>query len=389
VEKVRLGMIGVGGRGSMYKLWRQDPRVEVVAGADVSAAALDGFRKDLPDAAATDDYRRVLDRADVDAVAVCTPDFLHREHAVAALQAGKDLFCEKPLAIRIEDCDDILRAWRASGRRMMVGFNMRYAYFCVKMKELVDAGAIGEIKTAWTRHFVGWGGRFYYHDWHANSRNTTGLLLQKATHDLDVMHWICGTHTVRTAAFGRLMLYGGDKPDDLRCRDCDEASACVEEASKWGSQDDLCVFRKEVDVEDVSMVIMQYANGVQAAYQQCHFSPHYEREYCFIGTEGRIQSDEPHGKVYLWRRTPGKSVVEPTEVHECASRFGGHGGADPQIARDFVDMVVDGVAPRAPAVAGRWSVAAGVCATESLRNAGSPVDVPPLPDDLKDLDEAP
>lgn len=85
VAKVRLGMIGVGGRGSMYKLWKDDPRVEVVAGADVSAAALEAFRKDLPDAAATDDYRRVLDRADVDAVAVCTPDYLHREHAVAAL----------------------------------------------------------------------------------------------------------------------------------------------------------------------------------------------------------------------------------------------------------------------------------------------------------------
>jgi len=387
VDKMRLGMIGTGGRGSMYKLWMQDERVEVVAGADVKEAARDSFKEDLPEAFVTDDYRRVLDRPDVDAVAVCTPDWLHHEHAVAALRAGKHLFCEKPLAIRIEDCDDILRAWRAAGVRMMVGFNMRYAYFVDKMRQLVDSGAIGEIKTAWTRHFVGWGGRFYYHDWHADRRNTTGLLLQKATHDLDVMHYICRSHTVRTAAFGDLMYYGGDKPNDLHCPDCPEAAGCFEEAAKWNCHDDLCAFRKQVDVEDVSMMIMRYANGIQAAYQQCHFATHYERNYTFIGTEGRIESDEPAGKVYLWKREPGKMHVEPDEVHDCASRFGGHGGADPQIARDFVAMVVDGVAPRAPAVAGRWSVAAGVCATESLRNGGMPMDVPPLPTDLADLGE--
>lgn len=389
MEVMRLGMIATGGRGGMYKQWMEDPRVQVVAGADVSTEARQAFAEALPDALVTDDYRRVLDRKDIDAVAVCTPDFLHHEHAVAALQAGKHLFCEKPLAITVEHCDDILRAWKQAGVRMMVGFNMRYAYFCVKMKELVDAGAIGEVKTAWTRHFVGWGGRFYYHDWHASRKNTTGLLLQKATHDLDIMHWVCGSHTVRTAAFGALMHYGGDKPNDLRCKTCDVRESCLEEASKWNGHDDECVFRKEVDVEDVSVMIMQYANGVQAAYQQCHFSPEYERNYTFIGTEGRIESDEPHGKVYLWRRTPGKNQTEPTEVFECPSRHGGHGGADPKIAKDFVDMVVDGVQPRARPVDGRWSVAAGVCATESIRNGGTPVNVPPLPDDLADLGDCP
>jgi len=78
----------------------------------VSTEARQAFAEALPDALVTDDYRRVLDRKDIDAVAVCTPDFLHHEHAVAALQAGKHLFCEKPLAITVEHCDDILRAWK-------------------------------------------------------------------------------------------------------------------------------------------------------------------------------------------------------------------------------------------------------------------------------------
>ncbi|KKL53885.1 hypothetical protein LCGC14_2270950, partial [marine sediment metagenome] len=321
MDKMRLGMIGTGGRGGMYKRWMEDPRVEVVAGADVDPAAMEAFSQDLPEALAAEDYRRVLDRTDVDAVAVCTPDFLHHEHAVAALEAGKHLFCEKPLAITIEDCDDILRAWQASGKRMMVGFNMRYAYFCAKMKELVDAGAIGEIKTVWTRHFVGFGGKFYYHDWHANRKNTTGLLLQKATHDLDVMHWICNTHTVRTSAFGKLMYYGGDKPDDLRCPACDIAEECFEERAKWGGrEDDLCAFRKEVDVEDVSMMIMQYANGVQAAYQQCHFTPDAWRNYTFIGTEGRLENFNDSGEclVRVWNKRQDCYVADGDETFDTA-----------------------------------------------------------------------
>lgn len=384
MDKMRLGMIGTGGRGGLYKLWKENPRVEVVAGADVNPAAREAFARDLPDAFVTDDYRPLLDRRDIDAVAVCTPDWLHREHACAALEAGKHLFCEKPLAITVEDCDAILRAWRRSGRRMMVGFNMRYACFVLKMKELIDAGAIGAIQTAWTRHFVGWGGRFYYHDWHATRKNVTSLLLQKGSHDLDVMHWLCGSHAVRTSAMGKLMRFGGDRPNDLRCAQCPDERLCIESRSRWHAHDDQCCFRREVDVEDVSMMIMQYANGVQAAYLECHFSPDYERNYTFIGTEGRIESDEPEGKVYLFRRIPGQNNTTP-EVFECPSRFGGHGGADPQIADDFVKVVLDGAAPRAPAIAGRWSVAAGVCAAQSLRNGGVPVDVPPLPEDLKDL----
>jgi predicted dehydrogenase len=369
----------------MYKLWMANPRVEVVAGADVDPAACQAFAADLPAAFVTDDYRRLLERKDLDAVAVCTPDFLHRQHATAALEAGKHVFCEKPLAITVEDCDDILRAWQRAKTRMMVGFNMRYAHFVVKMKELVDRGVIGPVRAAWTRHFVGWGGRFYYHDWHASRKNTTSLLLQKGSHDLDVMHWVCGSHAVRVSAFGKLAFFGGDRPDDLRCRRCPDARLCIESAPRWSAHDDLCVFRKEVDVEDLSAVILQYANGVQAAYLECHFAPDYERNYTFIGTEGRIESDEPEGKVYLFRRIPGKNNTTP-EVLECPSRFGGHGGADPQIAEDFVKVVLDAAQPRAPVVAGRWSVAAGVCAAKSLRSGGVPVDVPPLPDDLKNLD---
>jgi hypothetical protein len=126
-------------------------------------------------------------------------------------------------------------------------------------------------------------------------------------------------------------------------------------------------------------MIMELAGGVKASYLQCHFTPDYQRNYTFIGTEGRIENSEPEMKVWLkTRRSNGwRDLADRT--YQIKPAEGGHGGADPIICKDFVDMCLDGKEPVATPVAGRMSVAAGVCAATSLRNGGAPVDVPPLP----------
>jgi predicted dehydrogenase len=291
--------------------------------------------------------------------------------------AGKHVFCEKPLAITTEGCDRILAAWKRSGKRLMVGFNMRYMDIFRVMKEVVDSGVIGEIKAVWVRHFVGMGGDFYYHDWHASRRNTTSLLLQKGSHDIDMIHWITGRYTRRAAAFGSLDFFGGDKPNDLTCPECDEKETCTE-ASK--SERIQCAFRQEVDVEDNQVTILELEGGIKASYLQCHFSPDYHRNYTFIGTEGRIENSEPEMKVWVKTRRSNTYRELSDRTYDIKPAEGGHGGADPVICKDFVDMCLDGKEPLAPPIAGRMSVAAGVAAAQSLRQGGQPVDVPTAPE---------
>ena len=115
---LRIGAIGVTGRGGIARHWHNpEGRSVVVAGADISQEALDVFRENVnKDAFVTQDYRELLAREDIDAVAVTTPDFAHEEHACAAFEAGKHVFCEKPMAITTEGCDRMLRAWRRPGR---------------------------------------------------------------------------------------------------------------------------------------------------------------------------------------------------------------------------------------------------------------------------------
>jgi len=374
LKKVRIGVIGAGLRGGLAKYWHKpDGESEIVALADISEARQEKFQEMIGSPLfLTKDYKDLLNKDDIDAIAVLSPDYLHEEHVIAALQAGKHVYSEKPLAITVEGCDRILEAWKASGKHLMVGFNMRYMSMYQTMKGLIDSGAIGELKAVWVRHFVGFGGYFYYHDWHGQSKNTTSLLLQKGSHDLDVIHWISGRYTTKVSAFGSLDYYGGNMPNNLTCPECSLRKTCPEYVPHTFTE---CAFREEIDVEDNNMLIMELEGGVKASYLQCHFTPDYSRNYTFIGTEGRIENDDVNGKVYLKTRKTNTWKEFSDVTYDMKAEKGSHGGADPKIAQDFVELVLYDKEPLTSPFAGRMSVAVGCAATESIRSGGKVVEV--------------
>ncbi|MBD7908235.1 Gfo/Idh/MocA family protein [Sporosarcina gallistercoris] len=374
MEKLRIGVIGAGLRGGLALYWHKpEGESEIVALADLDEERQQKFQERLGSPIfLTKDYKELLVREDIDAIAVLSPDYLHEEHVIAALEAGKHVYSEKPLAITVEGCDRIIEVWKKSGKHLMVGFNMRYMSMYQTMKGIIDSGAIGELKTVWVRHFVGFGGYFYYHDWHANSDNTTSLLLQKGSHDLDVIHWITGKYTKKVSAIGGLDYFGGDMPNDLTCPECSLKDTCPEYVPHTFTE---CAFRKEVDVEDNNMLIMELEGGVKASYLQCHFTPDYERNYTFIGTKGRIENDDVNGKVYLKTRKTNTWNEFSDVTYDMKPEEGSHGGADPKIAQDFVELVLRGKEPLTSPFAGRMSVAVGCAATESIRTGGGVVEV--------------
>lgn len=376
---IRIGVIGTGGRGGLAAYaHRPQDGVRLVAGADIRPAALDDFRSKYGNVFVTDDYRKILERSDVDAVFVTTPDYWHEEMAVAALEAGKAVYLEKPMAITVEGCDRILRTAVRNNVKLYLGHNMRHFAVVLKMRELIQSGAIGEVKGAWCRHFISYGGDAYFKDWHAESAKSTGLLLQKGAHDIDVLHWLCGGYSRRVTALGGLTVYNrtGDRnpPDDY-------ASAAF--TLQWPplSQTKMSPL---MNVEDLSMMLMELDNGVFASYQHCHFSPDAWRNYTIIGTEGRIENfgDTPgEAEVCLWnRRTNGFRPLADVRF-VLPLETGTHGGADAKIVAEFIDHLRGGKATTSP-VAARYSVAAGYTATMSIREGGKAMDVPVLAGDL-------
>lgn len=382
-----IGVIGAGGRGALAWNAHQPGRgSRLVVGCDtdeVSASrAVERFRErfgeDLP---IVRDYREVLDREDIDAVFVTTPDFLHEEHAVAALEAGKHVYLEKPMAITVAGCDRILATAMRTKKKLYLGHNMRHFPVMRKMKELIDSGRIGEPKAGWCRHFVGYGCDAYFKDWHSERSKSTGLLLQKGAHDIDILHWLLGAYTERVNAMGALTLY--DRITDRRGPDERPDASWHEENWPPLSQKKLSPV---IDVEDLSMMLMQLEHGRFASYQQCHYTPDGWRNYTIIGTEGRIENfgtvPGEHTVVRLWNRRTGFKPDADEAYPFPENTSGGHGGSDPRIVAEFVRYVRDGGKVATSPVAARYSVAAGCMATESLRQGGAPRDVPKVPDEI-------
>ncbi len=366
-------MIGLGLRGQLAEILHRPAGGAVLAAVcDLDPTLANRWADRLsPRPTVTTDWSDLVRDPTIDAIVVATPDFTHEQIVIAALESGKAVFAEKPLAITTAGCDRILAAAARTRGRLYVGHNMRHFSMVRAMKRLIDDGAIGEVKTVWCRHFVGHGGDFYFKDWHAQRRHVTGLLLQKGAHDLDVIHWLAGGVSRVVHGFGRLAVYGGatDRHDGTRHENWFDPSVYPPAAQRG--------LHPDIDIEDLSMMQMVLDNGVLASYQECHFTPDYWRNYTVIGTEGRIENfGDTDGVVKLWNRRGGFSA-DGDQQFAFASTEGGHGGADTRLVDEFLRFARDGGPTDTSPVGAREAVAAGCAATESLRSGGNAVAVAP------------
>ena len=382
--KTKFGVIGANPRLRANFVFANFDRntCELVALCDNDPESLTAFREAYPEMANVKtygDYRELLADPGVEAVFIMVRDQFHEEMAVAALEAGKAVYLEKPMAITIEGCDRILKTAYRTGRKLMVGHNMRCMDFVLKMKEVIDSGIIGEIESVWCRHFICYGSCYFRH-FCAERENCTGLLLQKGSHDIDIIHWLAGGYSRRVVAMGKLSVYNrtGDrlKPGEKPDRKASFRDDCWPPLEIKG-------LNPHIDVEDHSMLLMQLDNGVQASYEQCMYAPDNERNYTFIGTRGRVENiGDYHGDVYIHVWTQRGFRSNPDIVYHIKPRGGSHGGSDSLILKAFFDFIADDVPPSVTPVAARNAVAAGYLGHYSMRNGNIPCDVPPLEPEL-------
>lgn len=303
-----VGIVGVGGQGGVL-LEQSNPRLmRFAAVCDIfepnRKKAVEKCRKlHGGDPAEYEDYRKLLERDDLDAVLIATPLWLHAPMALDALKAGKHVFSEKTMAYSVADGEAMIAAAAAAGRVLQIGHQRRYNDLYRQAVQMVRSGLIGDVRhiralwhrnSDWRRKVPDspfdprpWG----YADlerlvnWRLYRKHSQGLMTELGSHQVDVANWLSGTTPQAVLASGGIHHY-----------------------------------KDEREVNDHVYVIFEYPGGLTLTYssiQTNQFDQYYEE---IMGTRGTILL-QGEGAAYLFAE--GVAASKATEVTVSA----GGGGA--------------------------------------------------------------
>jgi len=371
---LRIGIIGYGRRVSgmarHLSIWGIPYRVAAVADprAEEIRRANDPL---LQDAVLYDDADRMLAEAELDGVMVGTRCYLHAEMACKVAPYDLALFLEKPVAITFEQVKALDAAFRGRKSPTVVSFPLRLTPIVQRVKELIEADAIGTVEHVVANNDPPYGDA-YYNRWYRNYDQTGGLFLQKATHDLDYISYLLGQRPRLICAMKAQRVYGGDKPFDLRCVDCDERETCPESPFNLFRQryqgeavqempERMCLFAKGILNQDLGHCIIEYESGAQASYTQNFFARLQagRRGARLYGYRGTIDFDWYRNDIRVYKHhSPG---VETISYGSGMSHFGG----DRELCLDFLLAMRDGAPSRSPISAGILSALTCLWARES------------------------
>lgn len=215
-KKLRYGVVGSGNRsrGNHLPILRDYvPEVEIAAICDITPESLAQGLTLCPGAKGYSDYREMLaQETNLDAVLVVVPSYVHAEITIAALNAGKHVLVEKPMALSLADADRMTEAASRNKRVLQVGQQMRYSQAYAKMRELIQQGEIGDLSYVFGSLFRGdWNpASWKYTDpatgkkinWRFLTKTAGSSLLEDGIHELDVIHWLVDSDPVRIQATG-------------------------------------------------------------------------------------------------------------------------------------------------------------------------------------------
>jgi UDP-N-acetyl-2-amino-2-deoxyglucuronate dehydrogenase len=161
--------------------------------------------KGLDSASCYADYRQAIDRPEVDLVSICLPPSAHAETAIFALDAGKHVLLEKPMAPSLEECDAILAAAARSGARLSVVSQNRFQTTMFRLKHVLDSGLAGRLLHAAVNSYL-WRGQNYYDLWWRGTweKEGGGCTLNHAVHHVDLLLWMMGMPQSVFAHFANL-----------------------------------------------------------------------------------------------------------------------------------------------------------------------------------------
>ncbi|WP_100404907.1 Gfo/Idh/MocA family protein [Bacillus solitudinis] len=287
MEKVRIGMIGYKFMGKAHSHAYRDlsmffpksihPEMKVICGRNETGVA--EAAKQFGWEEYTTDWRSLINRDDIDLIDINAPSDAHKSIAIAAAQAGKHLFCEKPLALTLADSREMLAAAEKAGIKHMVGFNYRFTPAVMLAKKLIDEGRLGEIY-----HYRA----SFLQDWVMDPNFPLVWRLQKdiagsgshgdlGAHLIDMAHYLIGD---MTEVMGMSETFIKERPLPTEMIGL---SATSSKSTEKGT----------VTVDDATLFLTRFANGALGSFEASRFATGHRSTNSFEinGSKGSVIFD--------------------------------------------------------------------------------------------------
>lgn len=335
MEKVRIGVIGLGIMGELYvKIYAAHPLAQMVAVSSRRQSRVEEIQKQYGIDAGYTDYRKMLERKDLDAVVIATPDAHHFIPARDVLESGKHAFVEKPFTTSVAEADELIRVAKKMDRKIQVAFNHRWLSPYQQAKAAIAQGNIGEPLAGFARKndtiyvatdYIGWAGQ-----------TTPAWFL--SSHDIDLMRWFLESEPV--------------------------------EARAWGRKSVLAA--RNIDTYDIIQSQVKFASGAIATFESAWVYPNtfpsiVDSFVEVIGGAGHIHMDRKRESMEM---STEKAFSYPKGFLNLEI-FGRLRGAFPSCLEDFLYAVLDNTTPRVTGLDGRQVTATLEAIHKSLESGNT------------------
>ena len=334
-KKVRFAVVGVRGLGRSHIIGvnNNSDLAEVVAICDNNEEFLNKRGDEFGIERRYTDFYEMIKDGGFDCVILVTPDQVHREHAVAACEAGYHVLCEKPLAQTVEDCVAMADAARKSGVKFMTGQVCRKAPGFMKAKELVEAGEIGELFYVESEYAHDY--QFMTPLWRKDPVNLRYSIIGGGCHAIDLLRWIAGDPEKVMALANRKVL------------------------TDW-------------PVDDCTIAIMQFPNGVVGKiFCGIGVKRNYTMRTCLYGTKGTIICDNTSPEITIYRHAVTDNGKHMYPDQKIPVNIANH-NVSAEI-RDMCEAILNDTDLECTVYEGANTVMVGLAAVESAAKGGEPV----------------
>ena len=371
---------GAGNRGNVYGNYASNfpEQIKIIGVAEPIPVRNERYTKkhNIPEENRFKTWEDVFTRPKfADAIIITMPDHLHYLPCMKAMEMGYDVLLEKPMAQTAQECRDILEMTRETGRIVAVCHVLRYSPYFIKMKKLIQEGAIGELISI--QHIepiehIHMSHSYVRGNWH-NSKQTTPIILAKSCHDLDILRWMIGKNSQSIVAMGDVKWFRKENAPSGstdRCMNgCAVESNCPYSALKiytrnrnWTYVFDLpddkekqdaaimeylrttnygrCVYRMENDQPDHYVTSILFDDNITVNFSMEAFTSYGGRRTRVMGSMGDMVGDMEELILTDFRTDQNTKLVPKAEDVENYKNTG-HGGGDWFLMRDFVTSVAN------------------------------------------------